>query len=115
MTEDARRKHSRHNVHWSCRLLLPNKAIVAARVKNISLGGAGLEVPHVLPEGQQLSIEMRPMHSGRSYLVRARGQVTFSMIKGGDGGFSVGMRFTLIPEEHKKELATLISKLSSEK
>ena len=115
MTEEGRRQHVRYNVHWSCRLLLPNKTMLAARVKNISIGGVGLEVPQMLPVGQHLSIEIRPMVQGESYLVRAKAQVTFSMIMGGDGGYSKGLKFILVPDAHKKDLSAVIKRLASGK
>ena len=115
MTEDVRRKHARHNVHWSCRLLLPDKTIIAAKVKNVSLGGVGIEVAQMIPEGQLLSFEMRPMVLGQSFLFRAKAEVTFSMILGGGHGFSQGLRFTMIPDEHKKSLLALIKLLASGK
>lgn len=115
MTEDNRRKHKRHKVNWPCRLLFPNKTIVNARVKDISEGGVGLEVLQKIPDGQQLSFEMRPMVLGKQYLIRAKGEVTFAMILGGSNGFSQGLRFTMIPEVHQKELAALIKALAADK
>jgi len=113
MTEDSRRKHERHTVHWPCRLLMSDKTIVAAQVKNVSFGGVGIEVPQMIPVGQSLSIEMRPMVAGRSFLIRAKVEVSFSMILSGGSGYSKGLRFTLIPEEHDKALQEIVKILAS--
>lgn len=115
MSEDNRRKHKRYKVSWPCRLLLPSKVIVSARVKDISQGGVGIEVLQKLPDGQQVSFETRPMFLGKQYLVRAKGEVTFAMILGGTNGFSQGLRFTMIPDEHKKQLDALLKDLSTDK
>ena len=115
MTEDSRRKHTRHNVRWSCRLLLPDKTILNASVKNISMGGVGIEVSQMIPVGQMLNFEMRPMVLGQAFLFRAKAEATFSMILGGGGGYSQGLRFTLVPDEHKKSMLAIIKILSSGK
>ena len=115
MTEEVRRKHTRYNVNWPCRLLLADKTMLSARVKNISMGGVGIEVAQMIPVGGHVSIEIRPMVQGKSYLVRAKGEVTFSMIMGGDGGYSKGLRLTLVPDEHKKTLAAMIANLATGK
>lgn len=108
--EDSRRKSKRYTVSWPSRILLPGKRIISVRVKDVSSGGVGFEVVEKLPTGLEISIEMTPWVRGTEYNIRAKGVITYGMIKGGSAGFSHGLKFTLIPKDQFDVLAGLLKK-----
>ncbi len=104
----SRRQSKRFKVNWGTRLLFPNKRIFPARTKDISLGGLGFDFDMQLPVGQELNIELSPWITGKQYIIRAKGVVTYNMIKGGDAGFSYGLKFTMIPKDQLEQLKEVI-------
>ena len=111
--QQHRRKNKRYNVHWSARVLISGRGISVARVKDVSLGGVGFVFSDSLSQGQELSIEMSPWASGKNHTIRAKGVITYNMMKGGDAGFIHGMKFTYIPKEQFEVLAGILKDLES--
>jgi len=112
VTEGAQqRKSQRFKVNWASRILLPDKSIVAARTRDVSVGGIGFDLDHGIPVGEEVSIELAPWLKGKQLIIRARCVVTYSMILGGNAGFSHGVRFSNIPEEHLKTVKMVIKSL----
>lgn len=109
MTEEKRRQSKRYKVNWSSRLLFPDKRIEPARIRDVSSGGVGFEYPNQIPEGTEISVEFAPMIQGKKYLIRAKGEIMFSMILSGSSGFSHGLKFTLVPREQFAELTEILS------
>lgn len=116
MTEEEnqgaqKRQSKRFKVSWPSRVLFPDKRIVAARLKDVSVGGVGLEIIENLPVGTEVSIEFTAWVSGRENVIRAKCVTTYSMIMSGNSGFSCGMRFAMIPPEHLAELKKILKQL----
>lgn len=111
--EDKRseRKSQRFKVGWPSRVLLPGKRIVAARTKDISVGGVGFELDEGVPVGTNVNIELTPWVNGQQYVIRAKGSITYSMLKGGDAGFSHGIKFTFVPPEQMDQLKKILKTL----
>lgn len=108
MSEEKRRQSKRYKVNWSARLLLPDRRIESARVRDVSSGGVGFEYPDQLRDGTEVSIEFSPMIQGKKYLIRAKGVVMFSMILSGTSGFSHGLKFSLVPREQYAQLTEIL-------
>ena len=105
---EQRRNSKRFKVSWATRLLLPDKRIVAARTRDVSSGGIGFEYGDQLPIGTELNVELSPWSSGKQYIIRAKGVVTYTMILSGSSGFSHGFKFTMIPREQFEQLAEIL-------
>jgi len=105
------RKSRRFNVGWVSRILLPGRRILPARTRDVSLGGVGFVLKESIPVGQEVNIELSPLVKGKQYTIRAKGNITFNMIMSGDGGFSHGLRFTLIPKDQFASLQEVLRSL----
>ncbi len=112
LTDGAqKRKAQRFKVNWASRVLLPDKRILAARTRDVSVGGVGFDLDEGVPVGGEVSIELAPWLKGRQLIIRAKCVITYSMILAGNAGFSHGVRFSNIPEEHLKTLKMVIKSL----
>lgn len=108
---EQKRKSKRFNVSWASRILLADKRIVAARTKDVSDGGLGIELIDNIPVGTEVSIEFSPWVGGKQFLIRAKCMVTYSMIMSGSSGFSCGMRFLALPPVHSASLKQVLKLL----
>lgn len=107
MSED-KRKQKRFKVNWSSRLLLADRSLHSVRIRDVSSGGVGFEHAVQIPNGTEVNIEFSPMVGGKKYLIRAKGEVMFSMILSGSAGFSHGLKFTLVPREQFEQLTEIL-------
>jgi len=108
---EEQRKQKRFKVNWSSRLLFSDRSLHVARVRDISSGGLGFEFGEQLPNGTKLNIEFSPLINGKKYLIRAKGEVMFSMILSGSSGFSHGLKFTLIPRDQFEQLSEILKSI----
>ncbi|MBX2807408.1 MAG: PilZ domain-containing protein [Cellvibrionaceae bacterium] len=110
-SDGQHRKSKRYRVSWASRILLPNKRIVAAKVKDVSMGGVGFEVDEPLTKGMSVSVELRPWSQGKRYVVRAKGVITYSMIRSASVGFGCGFKFTSIARDQFDDLTAILKRL----
>ena len=109
----SERKSRRFKVSWPSRVLMPDRSIVAARVKDVSDGGVGFEFAEQLPIGSEVSIELSPWHKGRQYTIRAKCSVVYSMLLAQSVGFSYGAKFFMIPDDQLAQLKLIMKGLDS--
>ena len=105
------RQSQRFKVGWPSRVLLPGKRIVSARTKDVSIGGVGFELDEEVAIGTSVNIELSPWVNGQRYVIRAKGAITYNMLKGGDAGFSHGLKFTFIPPDQMEQLKDILKSL----
>lgn len=109
-SENRRRQSKRYSVSWVSRILLPGKRVIAVKVKDVSTGGLGFEADEQLSKGQEISIEFSPWFQGRQYVIRAKGVVTYSMIRSGSTGFVYGIKFTAIARDQFDTLTDILKR-----
>lgn len=106
-----KRQSKRFKVNWSSRVLLPDRRIIAARTRDVSIGGAGFELDEGVAVGTEVSMELTPWSGGKQYTIRAKCVITYSMILSGNLGFSHGVRFAMVPPEQLAQLKKILSAL----
>lgn len=106
--DESRRKSRRYRVSWPTRLLLKSKKILSVKTRDVSSGGVSFESEHRFFAGDPLGIELSPWVSGKKYVIRASGLVTFNMILSDGDGFSHGFKFTSISKAHYDELVEIL-------
>lgn len=106
------RKAVRYRVNWSARIMLPDRRIVPARTRDVSEGGFGFVMDEQVQVGTNVNIEATPWIDGQQLVIRAKGEITYSMLMSAGSGFSLGLKFTLVPPEHKKALNKALKQLS---
>lgn len=109
----SQRKSERYRVNWPSRILLPNKAIVAVRTRDVSAGGIGFEMAQRLPDGTEVSIELSPCAGGKQYVLRAKCQIMYSMLLANGEGFSHGAKFSMIADDQLQTLKGILKRLSA--
>lgn len=109
--ETSQRKSQRFKVSWASRVLTSDRRIVAARVKDVSAGGVGFELDEQIPIGDSVSMELSPWVGAKQYVIRAKCVVTYSMILGGNAGFSHGVRFSSISDDQLALLKQVIKSI----
>ncbi len=107
----SQRKSQRYRVSWASRVLTADRRILAARTKDVSVGGVGFELDEQLSVGAEISIELSPWVGSKQYLIRAKCIVTYSMILAGSVGFSHGVRFSPISDQYLSELKSVIKSI----
>jgi hypothetical protein len=107
-----KRQAVRYKVNCAARLMLPGSDIVRVRGRDISDGGAGFAFEQQIPVKQAVSLEINPWCSGRNYLIRAQGVITYNQVFSAEVGFCHGIKFTNLPDQYKKTLDELLQKLA---
>lgn len=96
---DERREHTRYKVAWAARVLLPNRSIHPATVKDVSAGGVYIEVDCHIRIGTEINIELRPYFNGETHQIRAKGIITYNAILSDNRGHGYGLKFSLIGQK----------------
>lgn len=108
------RKSQRYKICWSSRVLMPDHKIVAARARDVSVGGVGFESAEPLAMGAEISIELSPWHKGQQHVIRAKCIIVYSMLLAQSAGFSHGAKFSMIPADQLARLKSIMRGLDSQ-
>lgn len=109
MSED-RRKFRRYNVNWSCRLLLPNKTIEKATLKDISAGGVSVDFRHVIGKGEELGVEFYGDNGRTKVRVRVKTVVRHHTLKS-SGLAMLGLQYVELTRETGHDINNILQKL----
>lgn len=88
----TRRKHQRVSCHWNGRLQNTQRQVARVSVRNISLGGVGLQTQMCLKKGDKVLLEFRGIHNGNRCEMRAICLVAFVVVRGNE--YDVGLQFS---------------------
>lgn len=89
-----RRAHERRALHGTAELRLPDSRAFPVHIVDISLSGIRVVAPINPREGTIFLLRMRlPTRPSGSLPVETRVQVAFSILSGGEDGFTVGLSF----------------------
>ena len=80
------------------------------RTKDVSAGGVAIDLPEMVPAGSHLNLEIHVPSLNR--VIAVKGQVV-RCIPGRHGGFALGVRFTEINEQDRKDLNEAVQRFSS--
>ena len=109
-----KRQFTRYGVRWNARILLEDRSIYAVTIKDISLGGVGIDYTHGIPVGTQVNIEFYVLLNNKNERIRAKTEVAFQTFLADNKGVRIGLRFTYLSDLDKNTLSNIIHALGGE-
>jgi PilZ domain len=89
-----KRVHKRAPCSWRARLVTQKKEQIFGRACNISLGGVSVELPVSFKNGERLYLEVSMMYKSKQLLLKAVGEVIYSIISRSDSGeYQLGFKY----------------------
>ena len=89
-----KRIHKRVPCSWKARLVTQKKEQVFGRACNISVGGVSIELPVNFKNGERLYLEIPMMHKNKQLLLKAVGEVVYSVVSRSDSGeYQLGFKY----------------------
>jgi c-di-GMP-binding flagellar brake protein YcgR len=106
------RVHTRYNVRWKARLLLPDRSLFKVSVRNVSKGGVGLNFHEALPSRSRVQIEFLAPCKGEIVRIRAACLVAHQTILSENKGVSIGLKFIQMKQDDMHSLGNALQELS---
>ncbi len=88
---DSRRRTPRAACAWVGRMTTTTKQKFDIKIKNISIGGAGLQVPCLLKMQDKVLLEFQAQFNGQNFPVQVIARVVFIVLQGAH--YDVGTEF----------------------
>jgi c-di-GMP-binding flagellar brake protein YcgR len=107
---DERRKFRRYTVNWPCRLLLPNKRVEKATLKDISAGGVSIEFANIIANGEPLGLEFFGDNGMKKVRVRVKVIVRHHTLLA-SGSATLGMQYAELTREAGHDINNILQKL----
>ncbi len=109
---EERRIHPRYNVNWRTRVLLLDKSIRSAQIKNVSKGGIYIVFEHALSIGTEVCVEFFVNYRAEVHRIRAKAKITFSAVLSDNRGAGLGLQFTEIDSKSFHIFSNIIQELT---
>lgn len=103
----TRRKSPRVNCHWGGRFQNTQRQTARVTVKNISMGGLGINTRMLLRKGDKVLLEFKAIHEQKACSIRAICTVAFVVVKG--DGYDVGLQFSSDMQAYRDFLTSYIN------
>lgn len=88
----TRRKYPRVTCQWSGRLQNTQRQVARVSVRNVSLGGVGIQTRMLLKKGEKVLLEFKGIHHQTQKDIRVICTVAFVVVKGLE--YDVGLQFS---------------------
>lgn len=109
-----RRAHPRFPVNWSARILLADKSLHPAQIKNVSKGGLYFVFDQALAIGSTIGIEFFFNFRGERHRARAHAKVTNSALLSGNSGAGIGVQFLDMDKDVYHAFNNVLQELSTQ-
>lgn len=103
----TRRKHPRVNCQWSGRVQNTQRQVARVSVRNVSLGGVGVNTRMLLKKGDKVLFECKGIYNNKRCDIRAICTVVFVVVKGLE--YDVGLQFASDVESFRDFLTDYIN------